>query len=226
MTLLIERHRSRAGCGRCRGAPRGLPWLVWLDSAADPTHLGRWSFISAHPWKMLRAHGARTEHARRAAGNGRRCRATCCRCSSGELAPLALEAPARCTALCRGRPRVPRLRLGTRPRAPPDRALRRPRHAGRDVRPVRLDHRVGSCRWLRAGSSAPACPLNGSRPPAHAAMRAAEVRALLRSGSGEPPGSPRAPPAGARVPRPPIRCWHSRGRRRSALRSTFTDGAT
>ncbi len=38
-----------------------LPWLIWLDSVTDPNHLGRWSVMSAHPWKMLRAHGARTE---------------------------------------------------------------------------------------------------------------------------------------------------------------------
>ncbi len=37
-----------------------LPWFIWLDSAADHQHLGRWSFMMADPAVMLRAEGAST----------------------------------------------------------------------------------------------------------------------------------------------------------------------
>ena len=60
MTLLIERLDPAPTAADAAARLSGLPWLVWLDSAADPTHLGRWSFLSADPWMMLRAHGPRT----------------------------------------------------------------------------------------------------------------------------------------------------------------------
>jgi para-aminobenzoate synthetase component 1 len=37
-----------------------LPWLIWLDSTADPQHLGRWSLLAADPVRMFRADGAST----------------------------------------------------------------------------------------------------------------------------------------------------------------------
>jgi para-aminobenzoate synthetase component 1 len=61
VTLLIERIEPRPDPAEAAARLAHLPWLVWLDSATDPKHLGRWSIMSAHPWRMLRAHGAVTE---------------------------------------------------------------------------------------------------------------------------------------------------------------------
>ncbi len=61
MTVLVERFDPAPDPADAAVRLSHLPWLVWLDSATDPRHLGRWSIMSAHPWRMLRAHGARTE---------------------------------------------------------------------------------------------------------------------------------------------------------------------
>ncbi len=61
MTLLIERLDPMPDPAEAAARLAGLPWFIWLDSAVDPRHLGRWSIMSAHPWRMLRAHGDRTE---------------------------------------------------------------------------------------------------------------------------------------------------------------------
>lgn len=61
MTLLIERLDPAPDPGDAALRLSALPWFIWLDSATDPKHLGRWSIMSAHPWRMLRAHGSRTE---------------------------------------------------------------------------------------------------------------------------------------------------------------------
>jgi para-aminobenzoate synthetase component 1 len=61
MTLLIERLDPMPAAAEAAVRLAHLPWLIWLDSATDPRHLGRWSIMAAHPWKMLRAHGAVTE---------------------------------------------------------------------------------------------------------------------------------------------------------------------
>ncbi len=37
-----------------------MPWLMWLDSSADPNHLGRWSYLVADPALMIRGEGSRT----------------------------------------------------------------------------------------------------------------------------------------------------------------------
>ncbi len=61
MTLLIERLDPAPDPTDAALRLSALPWFIWLDSATDPKHLGRWSIMSAHPWRMLRAHGSRTE---------------------------------------------------------------------------------------------------------------------------------------------------------------------
>jgi para-aminobenzoate synthetase component 1 len=40
---------------------RDLPYLLFLDSAADPDNLGRYSFLTADPAVVVRRNGARTE---------------------------------------------------------------------------------------------------------------------------------------------------------------------
>jgi para-aminobenzoate synthetase component 1 len=44
-------------CSRCRD----LPFLLFLDSAADPDNLGRFSFLTADPAVVARSKGTRTE---------------------------------------------------------------------------------------------------------------------------------------------------------------------
>lgn len=44
-------------CARCAD----LPYLLFLDSAADPEHLGRYSFLAADPAAVVRSKGPRTE---------------------------------------------------------------------------------------------------------------------------------------------------------------------
>ena len=61
MTVLVERLDPVPDPADAAVRLSHLPWLMWLDSAVDPKHLGRWSIMSAHPWKMLRAYGAVTE---------------------------------------------------------------------------------------------------------------------------------------------------------------------
>lgn len=51
-------------CARCAD----LPYLFFLDSAANPEHLGRYSFLAADPAIVVRSKGARTEQ--RIAGAG------------------------------------------------------------------------------------------------------------------------------------------------------------
>ena len=40
----------------------GLPWVLWLDSAADRDHLGQFSFLTADPWARVRSTATLTEH--------------------------------------------------------------------------------------------------------------------------------------------------------------------
>jgi para-aminobenzoate synthetase component I len=46
-----------AACSRCAD----LPFLVFLDSATDPTHLGRYSFLAADPATAVRSKGQLTQ---------------------------------------------------------------------------------------------------------------------------------------------------------------------
>ena len=46
-----------AACARCAD----LPFLVFLDSATDPTHLGRYSFLAADPATAVRSKGELTQ---------------------------------------------------------------------------------------------------------------------------------------------------------------------
>jgi para-aminobenzoate synthetase component 1 len=46
-----------AACARCAD----LPFLVFLDSATDPTHLGRYSFLAADPATAVRSKGQLTQ---------------------------------------------------------------------------------------------------------------------------------------------------------------------
>src|SRR5256714_2455305 len=45
----------------CRARLAGLPYVVFLDSASDPDHLGRHSFLTADPFTAVRAKGLLTQ---------------------------------------------------------------------------------------------------------------------------------------------------------------------
>src|SRR5256886_9949298 len=45
----------------CCARLAGLPYVVFLDSASDPDHLGRHSFITADPFTAVRAKGLLTQ---------------------------------------------------------------------------------------------------------------------------------------------------------------------
>src|SRR5712691_3965610 len=46
---------------RCCELLQGLPYRLFLDSAARGTRLGRYSFVTADPVAVVRSKGARTE---------------------------------------------------------------------------------------------------------------------------------------------------------------------
>ena len=46
---------------RCCELLEGLPYRLFLDSAARGTRLGRYSFVTADPIAVVRSKGARTE---------------------------------------------------------------------------------------------------------------------------------------------------------------------
>ena len=45
----------------CCARLAGLPYVVFLDSASDPDHLGRHSFLTADPFTAVRAKGLLTQ---------------------------------------------------------------------------------------------------------------------------------------------------------------------
>src|SRR5438132_12280920 len=54
---------------RCCEQLGGLPYRLFLDSAARATPLGRFSFLAADPVAVVRSKGARTERIDRIAGS-------------------------------------------------------------------------------------------------------------------------------------------------------------
>jgi para-aminobenzoate synthetase component 1 len=219
MTLLIERVDPAPAPADAAACLAGLPWLVWLDSAADPTHLGRWSFLSADPWRMLRAHGARTEV--RAAGSSEwtPVPGDVLQALKRELAPLALAAPPGAPPFAGGAlgflsydwGRV----LERRPTARYDDLALPGALIGLFDWTLAWDHADGSC-WLASTG----LPAEGAARDAHAAMRAAEVRALLRGGTGSLPAAAGVPAATMAAPSYPVLALESA--EAIGLRSTFT----
>ena len=219
MTLLLERLDPAPAAADAAARLSGLPWLVWLDSAADPTHLGRWSFLAADPWVMLRAHGARTE--RRTAGGAEwvRVPGDVLQVLQQQLAPLALAAPPGAPPFAGGAlgflsydwGRV----LERRPAARHDDLELPGALIGLYDWAIAWDHADGSC-WLVSTG----LPAEGAARGTHAAMRAAEVRALLSGGTGSFPFAPAGRSAGATAPSYPVLALE--GAESIGLRSTFT----
>ena len=94
MTVLVERLDPAPDPADAAVRLSHLPWLVWLDSAKDPKHLGRWSIMSAHPWRMFRAHGAVTEQRSAHDGAWSVVPGDVLQVLQRELAPLQVEARA------------------------------------------------------------------------------------------------------------------------------------
>ncbi len=217
MTLLIERLEPAPAAADVAAQFASLPWLIWLDSTADPTHLGRWSFLSADPWKMLRAHGARTE-ARSVGGDWASVEGDVLQVLQRQLGPLAQAAPAGAPPLAGGAMgflsydwgRV----LERRPTARYDDLGLPGALIGLYDWTIAWNHADGSC-WLVSTG----LPAEGAAREAHAAMRAAEVRALLGGDGGLPPASRTAAPV-ATAPSYPVLALE--GAEAIGLRSTFT----
>lgn len=60
MTILARRIAPAPDPADAAARLAHLPWLMWLDSSADPDHLGRWSYLVADPSLMVRGEGSRT----------------------------------------------------------------------------------------------------------------------------------------------------------------------
>ena len=221
MTLLVERLDPAPAAADVAACLAGLPWLVWLDSAADPAHLGRWSFLSADPWRMLRAHGARTEACTAGQNEWTPVLGDVLQALKRELAPLALAAPPGTPPFVGGAlgflsydwGRV----LERRPTARYDDLALPGALVGLYDWTIAWDHADGSC-WLASTG----LPAEGAARDAHAAMRAAEVRALLGGSAGTVP-APAATHAGATtVAAPSYPVLALEGAEAIELRSTFT----
>src|SRR5436190_2153850 len=57
---LVEELTSLPDAAECCDRLRGLPYLLFLDSAARGTRLGRYSFLTADPAAVVRSKGRRT----------------------------------------------------------------------------------------------------------------------------------------------------------------------
>ena len=220
MTLLIERIDPAPDAADVAARLSGLPWMVWLDSTSDPTHLGRWSFLSADPWQMLRAHGARTETRATGSWEWTPVPGDVLQVLQRQLASLALAAPPGAPPFAGGAlgflsydwGRV----LERRPTARYDDLALPGALVGLYDWTIAWDHADGSC-WLASTG----LPAEGAARHAHAAMRAAEVRALLRSGSESLPAAASTPAGAAAAPSYPVLALE--GAEAIALRSTFTE---
>src|SRR5215212_10478275 len=65
---LVEELISSPDAADCCDRLRGLPYLLFLDSAARGTRLGRYSFLTADPALVIRSKGRRTRIIDRIAG--------------------------------------------------------------------------------------------------------------------------------------------------------------
>ena len=68
---LVEELTSSPDAAECCDRLRGLPYLLFLDSAARGTRLGRYSFLTADPALVVRSKGRRTRVIDRLAGSER-----------------------------------------------------------------------------------------------------------------------------------------------------------
>jgi para-aminobenzoate synthetase component 1 len=201
----------------------GLPWLLWLDSAADRDHLGRFSFLTADPWARVRSTVSLAEHA---IGGGP------WTASEGDalatvrrlLAPF--EAPTV--------PELPPFQAGAAGYIGYDwgRVLERlpsPRYADLDVPDVMLglydwvlawDHHAGRA-WLVSTGM----PETGAERETRAAVRATQVREWLAGGTAgrREDGATPAPPPALPPSRPPAFAVEGVDAAvRHGVRSTFT----
>jgi para-aminobenzoate synthetase component 1 len=220
VTLLIERLDPVPDPADAAMRLAHLPWLVWLDSATDPKHLGRWSIMSAHPWKMLRAHGAVTEQRDAHVRSWSVVPGDMLEVLQRELAPLRVDARA-------GQPPFTGGALGfigydwgsvleRRPPARHDDLALPGAMFGLYDWAIAWDHAAGAC-WLVSTG----LPATGPEAAAIAAERMGQVRAALAR-SDLPPARPSAPaPATpALAPSYPVLALESA--EAIGLRSTFT----
>ena len=222
MTLLIERLDPVPDPADAAVRLARLPWLIWLDSATDPKHLGRWSIMSAHPWKMLRAHGAVTEQRNAHERTWSVVSGDMLQVLERELAPLRIEPQA-------GQPPFAGGALGflgydwgrvleRRPAARYDDLAMPGAMFGLYDWAIAWDHEAGDC-WLVSTG----LPAAGDERARVAAERIEQVRTRLTCVE-QPASQPRAPaptPPG-RVPAPSYPVLALESAEAIGLRSTFT----
>jgi anthranilate/para-aminobenzoate synthase component I len=68
---LVEELTSLPDAAACCARLRGLPYLLFLDSATRGTRLGRYSFLTADPALVVRSKGRQTRLIDRRAGTER-----------------------------------------------------------------------------------------------------------------------------------------------------------
>ncbi len=129
---------------RCCEQLDGLPYRLFLDSAARGTRLGRYSFLTADPVCVVRSKGGAHRVPRSARPRITQVVTGDALDADQAAARAARRRPgARAAAVSGRRGRLPGLRLGSRARASAGAALRRPRAAGRGVRHLRLGAGLG-----------------------------------------------------------------------------------
>jgi len=198
----------------------GLPWLIWLDSAADREHLGQFSFLTADPWARVRSTAGLTEQS---IGEGP--------WTPGDGDALAavrrLLSPHESATV----PGLPPFQAGAAGYIGYDwgRVLERlpsPRYADLDVPDVMLglydwvlawDHRADRA-WLVSTGM----PATGEERQTRAAARAAEVGAWLAGGKGRRGEMKKEPSAPLPLRPPAFAVEGVDAAIRHGIRSTFT----